>query len=75
MDLPDIAGQDAIGPGEFKPGQEGFDSWYATWEQTVYLGKGVWDPEGVIPEKIYLGQTPAIGPIHEPDYTSLDGQP
>nr|VFK50894.1 MAG: hypothetical protein BECKTC1821D_GA0114238_11232 [Candidatus Kentron sp. TC] len=72
VDLPDI-GQDAIGPGEFRPGQEGYDRWYATWEQTVYLGKGVWDPEGVAPEKIYLGQTPAIGAGHEPDYERIDG--
>nr|VFJ67599.1 MAG: hypothetical protein BECKFW1821B_GA0114236_11329 [Candidatus Kentron sp. FW] len=75
VDLPDIAGDDAIGPGEFKLGQEGYDSWYATWEQTVYLGESVWNLEGVIPEKIYLGRSPEIGAAHEQDYTFLDGEP
>ncbi len=67
VDLPDISGQDAIGPGEFRPGQDGYDSWYATWEQTIYLGESVWNLEGVTPEKIYLGQAPEIGAAHEDD--------
>lgn len=59
IDLPE---QVEIGPGQFKPGKDGFESWYVSWEQVVYLGESVWDSTGVTPTEIYVGIAPNTGP-------------
>jgi hypothetical protein len=62
----------AAAAGEFSPGLEGFDSWRATWEQTVYVGASVW-AGGVAPTAVWLGQAPLIGAAHEDDYVLIAG--
>lgn len=56
--------------GEFAPGLAGYDSWQVTWEQTIYVGPGMWlpAPGTVRPVAIWLGQAPLIGTGHEADY-------
>lgn len=57
-------------PGEFRPGNHGYESWIVAWEQTLYLGDSVWTG-GVRPETVYLGITPNIGAGHEGDYVQI----
>ena len=58
-------------PGEFVPEQAGYDSWRVTWEQQVYVGVNIW-AGGQLPEEIYLGIAPKIGPEHVDDYFRVD---
>jgi len=44
-----------IGPSDFKPGKHGFESWYCSWEQTIYLGVSEWAPTDFTPTQVYLG--------------------
>lgn len=62
------------GPGELSAGDMGYESWYVTWRQTLYVGASAWDDEGVIPDTIYVGYAPDIGEGHKPDYIQLRGQ-
>jgi hypothetical protein len=50
-----------IGPGEFKPGKDGYESWYVGWEQTIHLGESVWNEDAVVVGKVYLGQGSDVG--------------
>ena len=44
----------AMGPGQFQPGQEGYESWYVTWEQTIDLGEALWQTDEVYQGKVFL---------------------
>lgn len=59
------------GPGEFSPGQDGYEGWYVTWEQTVYIGPDVWVGDGLIASTVYIGRSPAIGEGHAEDYDAV----
>ena len=37
----------AMGPGHFQTGDLGYESWYVTWEQTIYLGESRWHTDGL----------------------------
>lgn len=57
-------------PSKFKLGKGGFESWVATWRQTVAVGD-TWQSKSLVPETILLGQAPNIGPGHEDHYEVL----
>ncbi len=44
----------SMGPGGFKPGAHGYESWYVNWEQTVYLGESPWEADGIVPATVIL---------------------
>lgn len=58
------------GPGEFKPGAEGYESWYVNWEQNVYLGDSMWEG-GIMPHIVKLGWSPDVGTGHADDYEQV----
>lgn len=60
-----------IGEGVIKQGVEGVVSWFVSWQQTLYLGESVWDPQGIMPDSVYLGQAPDIGTGNEPKYSEV----
>ena len=31
-----------MGPGKIQAGEQGYDSWYVTWEQSITLGDAIW---------------------------------
>ena len=31
-----------MGPGKMQAGEQGYDSWYVTWEQSITLGDAIW---------------------------------
>lgn len=41
------------GPGEFQTGQDGFESWYVTWEQELRVGTDIWQGDGTQPDTVY----------------------
>jgi len=49
------------GEGKFDPEKNGYESWYVSWNQTVYLGDDVWDGTGIPPTEVWLGLSPEIG--------------
>ncbi|MGZ4953575.1 MAG: hypothetical protein ACXV8Q_00565 [Methylobacter sp.] len=51
----------SLGGGKFDPEKNGYESWYVSWEQTLYLGTSVWDSAGVIPTEVWFGLSPEIG--------------
>ena len=51
------------GPGEFQPGQEGYESWYVTWEQPFFAGEDVWTGDGIQPDTVYS--------VHEGEQTEV----
>lgn len=61
-------------PGEFQPGLAGYDSWLATWEQTIYVGPDLW-AGGIAPQEVWLGIAPKIGADHVEDYFPIDTPP
>ena len=61
----------AMGPGHFQTGDLGYESWYITWEQTIYLGKSRWHTDGLYRGPIQLGLDPQTGKGHEDDYEPL----
>ncbi|MCG7868196.1 MAG: hypothetical protein JAY74_17755 [Candidatus Thiodiazotropha taylori] len=71
--LEELAGDpEAItaGPGEFKPGAEGYESWYVNWEQNVYIGESMWEG-GIVPHTVKLGWSPDVGIGHADDYEQV----
>lgn len=57
-------------PGEFKPGAEGYESWYVNWEQSVYFGESMWEG-GIVPHTVKLGWSPDVGTGHADDYEQV----
>jgi len=50
-----------LGKGEFKPGKHGYESWYVSWDQAVYLTESVFSSDGFVPEQIFIGRHPDVG--------------
>lgn len=46
--------------------------WEVKWRQTIRLGDPDWQPEGVMPTELYVGESPNIGIGHEDDYVLID---
>ncbi len=61
----------AMGQGHFQTGDLGYESWYVTWEQTIYLGESRWHTDGLYRGPIRLGLDPQTGKGHEGDYEPL----
>lgn len=57
-----------LGPGKFDPEKNGYESWFVSWDQTVFLGTDVWLGTGSVPTDIYLGFSPEIGFGYEDKY-------
>lgn len=55
----------------FRQAEDSYESWSVKWTHTAFLGTSIWDAEGVIPEHVYLGFPPNIGPGHEDDYIEV----
>jgi hypothetical protein len=51
----------SLGPGKFDPEKNGFDSWFVSWDQTLYLGADIWDSSGIIPSEVWWSWDPEIG--------------
>ena len=60
-----------LGPGKFDPEKNGYESWFVSWEQTIYLGDDIWAPSGIVPTTVYLGESPLIGTGNEDQYTRV----
>lgn len=56
-------------PGEIKPGKAGYEHWYVSWDQQVYLGDSVWAFDGETPTEIWVGWAPENFPN---DYEQQD---
>lgn len=50
------------GPGGISEGPHGFEAWYVTWEQMLYLGDDIWDGEAPTIDTVHIG---ARGDDHE----------
>lgn len=50
-----------LGPGKFDPEATGYDSWFVSWDQTLYLGESIWKPGGIIPTEVWWNWSPEIG--------------
>jgi hypothetical protein len=61
-----------LGPGKFDPEKTGYDSWFISWDQTLFLGADVWDSSAILPTEIWLHQAPEIGLPFENDYDRVD---
>jgi hypothetical protein len=48
--------------------------WEIKWRQIIRLGEPGWQPEGIMPTRLYVGQAPNIGPGHEGDYDLIEGE-
>lgn len=62
-----------LGPGKFNPEVQGYDSWFVSWAQTLYIGESVWKPTGIIPTEIWWSWAPDIGIPHVDDYQLDEG--
>ncbi|MBA1446579.1 MAG: hypothetical protein M3H12_08870 [Chromatiales bacterium] len=62
----------SMGPGQFKPGAHGYESWYVNWEQTIYLGDSPWDTEGIVPATVMLGIAPDNGIENKDKYFQIE---
>ncbi len=60
-------------PGEFRPGQDGYEDMVVAFELPVVLGGSVWEGEGVVPTRVFAGVAPEIGPPHIDDYEEITG--
>lgn len=62
FDVSDVTMPEGInmGPGEFKVGEKGYESWYVSWEQTIYAGESAWEPTGFVPQSVFVGRNPEI---------------
>jgi len=60
-------------PGEFRPGQDGFEAMVVAFELPAVLGESVWDGEGITPVQVFAGVAPDIGPPHIDDYEEILG--
>lgn len=62
-----------VGPDPFDPELDQYEVWVVEWDQLVHLGASVWEcPEGsVVPQTVYLGVSPEIGPDHVEDYCQI----
>ena len=52
-----------------------FEIWKVEWRQKVDLGESVWNETGLVPNQIFLGISPEIGPDHVDDYVQVAGTP
>lgn len=52
-----------------------FEIWKVEWRQKVDLGESVWNETGLVPNQIFLGISPDIGPAHIEDYIEVTGTP
>ena len=72
-----------IGPAEligiyqddFDPELDQYEVWRVEWQQIIHLGESVWTgyDEGDVPQRVYLGIAPEIGPEHIDDYVEITG--
>jgi hypothetical protein len=60
-----------LGPGKFDPEKNGYESWFVSWDQTIYLGDNVWDSTGIPPQEVWLGLSPEIGLAFVDKYTRI----
>lgn len=60
-----------LGPGKFNPEKSGYDSWFVSWDQTLYLGVDVWDSSAIRPTEILWSDKPLIGTGFEDYYVEL----
>ncbi len=57
-------------PGKFTTGPGGFDSWVASWNQTIAIGD-TWINKSFVPDSIFLSESPDIGQDNQPSYENL----
>jgi hypothetical protein len=57
-----------MGPGKFDPEATGYESWFVSWDQTLWLDTSIWDTTEIIPTEVYWSWSPDIGIPHEDDY-------
>lgn len=68
VDLIERPAELAAYPGMFKPDDKGFESWVASWKQTIHLGRPEVPPD-YLPTEVFMGEYPAVGADHADDYT------
>lgn len=61
----------AIAPSDFDPELDQFEVWAVEWQQTVHIGKSVWDDDGTVPSQVLTAWAPDVGPAHEADYQEV----
>ena len=61
-----------MGLGAFKLSQDGYESWYVTWEweQTILFGESVWQTAGLYTGPIFLN-----GSLHGQEYGTGEAVP
>jgi len=50
-----------MGPGDFKVGKHGYEGWFISWDQNIFLGSSVWEPTGFVPQTVFVGHSPDVG--------------
>lgn len=61
-----------LGPGKFDPEKTGYDSWFVSWDQTLYIGASVWYSSGILPTEVWVSWSPEIGEDFVDDYIRGD---
>jgi len=64
--------QVSAGPGEFNQGKNGYESWYVTWDQTVYVGDSVWDGAALPKLTIFSAPAPDVGASNVANYDVIN---
>lgn len=62
-------------PAYFNPAKNGYESWAISWDQIVYIGDDIWQPSGLTPSTVFVGEDPGIGLINESHYEQLTDAP
>ena len=65
-------GSITLGPGKFDPEITGYESWFVSWDQTLYLGEDIWDSSAIRPTEIWWNWAPAIGNDFSDSYQRAD---
>ncbi|KEQ11286.1 hypothetical protein GZ77_26090 [Endozoicomonas montiporae] len=57
-------------PGEFDPGNKGFESWVVCFEQVFHMGEMKLPPDDT-PKEAFYSEAPKIGLAHKDDYIQI----
>lgn len=60
---------------EFDPRLDQYEVWRVEWTHVLHFGKSVWEGEGIVPSRVFLGLSPEIGLENIDKYTQVAGPP
>lgn len=60
---------------DFNPRMDQYQVWRVEWQQSVFLGAGVWGPGAPAPKHVLVSYEPLVGVPFEPFYRDATGEP